>query len=329
MIGKISIGKSFRGCLNYCLENKGQQISTKNRAEILEYNYCFGDKKELIEQFNDVRNLNLNLSKPVLHIALSFAPGERVSRAQLYDMIYECEVAMGFENNLYVAIEHDDTVHQHIHIVVNRVGLDGKTLPDSHNYRKIAEYCRKMEKKHGLQKVLSPRKFLPKDQRQIPRYDSRKEKLRHEIVCSLATARSYSEFENAIKNKGYEIIKARGISFLDYEKVKVKGSELGYSLQKIEKLLALHPKMRAALIRDNEEKHYKEQAGHLKELPDQHSTNQANLKSDLGEEKKQLQEKLVSESGKHAHILDLLLKAERMQESIDPNFLRKKKSLKP
>jgi hypothetical protein len=140
MIGKISIGKSFRGCLNYCLENKEQNIHAKNRAEMLEFNYCFGDKKELIGQFNDARNLNPNLSKPVLHITLSFAPGERVSRPQLYDMIYECEEAVGFDKNLYVAIEHDDTVHQHIHIVVNRVGLNGKTLPDGHNYRKIAEY---------------------------------------------------------------------------------------------------------------------------------------------------------------------------------------------
>jgi hypothetical protein len=283
----------------------------------------------LIGQFNDARNLNPNLSRPVLHITLSFAPGERVSRPQLYDMIYECEEAMGFEKNLYVAIEHDDTVHQHIHIVVNRVGLNGKTLPDSHNYRKIAEYCRKMELKHGLQKVLSPRKFLSRDQKQIPRYDCRKENLRREIVFSLATAHSYREFENAIKNKGYDIIKARGISFLDPKKVKVKGSEVGYSLQKIEKLLALHPKIRAGFIKHNEEKHYKEQAGHLKEPSDQHSTNQANLKSGLREEKKQLEEKLISESGKHAHILDLLLKAERMQERIDPNFRPKKKSLKP
>ena len=38
MIGKITIGKSFSGCINYCLEDKllpSQEVAFKNRAEIL------------------------------------------------------------------------------------------------------------------------------------------------------------------------------------------------------------------------------------------------------------------------------------------------------
>jgi predicted RNA binding protein with dsRBD fold (UPF0201 family) len=40
-----------------------------------------------------------------------------------------------------------------------------------------------------------------------------------------------------MKEKGYEIIKGRGISFADEKKVKVKGSEVNYSLQTIERIL--------------------------------------------------------------------------------------------
>lgn len=331
MIGKIRIGKSFRGCLDYCLENKPEQINNgevKNRAEILDFNYCFGDKKELIKQFNDIRNLNRNLSKPVMHITLSFSPGERIPEPKLYDMIYECAEQMGFEKNLYVAIAHDDTLHQHIHIVVNRVGLDGKTLSDSHSYRKIAAYCRKMEIKHGLKKVLSPRKFLLPEQRQIPRYDTRKENLRREIVCSLLTAKSYSEFERSIRNKGYGIIKARGIAFLDSEKVKVKGSEVGYSLHRIEQLLAAHPKMRIGSIKHIEEKHFKEHSEYFKELAAKQSSNEVHADPGFKKEERQLEQQLASLSIKHSNILDILLQAERQQESINSNFLPKKKSLK-
>ena len=42
-----------------------------------------------------------------------------------------------------------------------------------------------------------------------------------------------------MKTFGYQILKARGISFIDDKKVKIKGSEVGFSLMKIEKLLAL------------------------------------------------------------------------------------------
>jgi hypothetical protein len=77
MIGKIGTGRSFSGCINYCLEDKllrSQEAAFKNRAEILNFNQCFGNKKELIQQFNEVRRLNPGLSKPVLHITLSLAP---------------------------------------------------------------------------------------------------------------------------------------------------------------------------------------------------------------------------------------------------------------
>src|SRR6266536_1622973 len=91
MIGKIIIGKSFKGCINYCLEDKtqkeGEKLVIKNRAELFAYNQCFGNKQELIRQFNEVRQLNPKLSKPVLHITLSLAPEEKLSKATLTDMV--------------------------------------------------------------------------------------------------------------------------------------------------------------------------------------------------------------------------------------------------
>ena len=87
MIGKITIGKSFRGCLAYCLNDKSktlpQEEIMKDRAEVLLFNKCFGNEKELAQQFNEVRQLNPKLSKPVLHITLSLAPGEILSKDKL------------------------------------------------------------------------------------------------------------------------------------------------------------------------------------------------------------------------------------------------------
>ena len=148
MIGKIFIRKSFRSCINYCLEDKAakdnSEIVIKNRAELFAYSQCFGNKKELIQQFEDVRQLNPRLCKPVLHISLSLAPEEKLSKAVLTEMVEECAKQLGFENNQYIAIHHNDTNHQHIHIVANRVGFDGKTVRDSNNYQKSASYCTRL-----------------------------------------------------------------------------------------------------------------------------------------------------------------------------------------
>ena len=219
MIGKVMIGKSFRGCISYCMENKKQKttenISQINRAEVLLFNQCFGNTKELIQQFNETRQLNQKLSKPVLHITLSLAPGERVEKSKLINMVQDCAKEFGFDNNQFIAITHNYTGHQHLHIVANRIGFDKKTVSDSNSYKKMADYCRRMEIQYYLQQVLSPKKFLPKELRKIPRTDTRKEAIKKDIQNALLVSKTYSDFEKQMQQKKYQIIKGRGIAFID------------------------------------------------------------------------------------------------------------------
>jgi hypothetical protein len=92
--------------------------------------------------------------------------------------------------------------------------------------------------KYELKQVLSPRKYLSKEQKSIPRFDQRKELLKTNIQQSLKECCNLQQFELAMNKRGYEIIKGRGISFADEKKVTVKGSEVNYSLATIEKNLA-------------------------------------------------------------------------------------------
>jgi len=242
MIGKTTIGKSFRGCLNYCLHDKLQQGDEevfKNRAEIVLYNQCYGNDKELIQQFNELRMHNIKLSKPVMHITLSLAPKEFLSQERLINISNDCAAHFGFSNNQFVAVAHKDTGHQHLHIIINRIGFDGKTLSDSNSYKKMADCCRKLELKHDLKQVLSPRRFLKPELRNLPRMDSRKEKLKKDIQQCLVNSKTIDEFKTKIQRLNYTVMHGRGIAFKDKQKVYTKGSEIGYSLNTIEKQLAL------------------------------------------------------------------------------------------
>ncbi len=139
MIGKISKGGSFGGCISYVLEDKKLTekeklemrtagLDPRNRAEVILYNRCFGDKAELINDFNEVRALNQRLEKPVLHISLRLADGEQLDKKQLMELAEACARQMGFADNQYIAVLHRDTKGQHIHIVANRVGFDGESF---------------------------------------------------------------------------------------------------------------------------------------------------------------------------------------------------------
>jgi len=257
MIGKIIMANSFKACINYCLDDKltrSQEVVFKYRAEILHFNQCFGNKKELIEQFNEVRKLNPNLSKPVLHITLSLAPSEKLSKGTWSEIVEDCAKYFRFEKNQFIAVSHIDTGHQHLHIVANRIGFDGKTVTDSNSYKKMAAYCRQMEQKFELQQVLSPKRFLREDMRQLPRFDSRKEAMKDRVRECLAAAKNYSEFETFLRTKNYQVIKGRGIAFVDSKGVYAKGSELGYSLAEIEKILQLPVyQKQAVLVRAKQE----------------------------------------------------------------------------
>ena len=242
MIGKVMTGKSFRGCLLYCLNDKKQEENEEqkmsNRAEVLFFHKCGGNDKELIQQFNEVRALNNKLTKPVLHITLSLAQGDKGDRQTLVEISEGCAKEMGFQNNQWVAVLHHDTKHQHVHLVANRIGFDGRTISDSNSYKRIALFCRKMEEQYGLQQVLNPRPFLNQKERQLPRLDQRKQKLQNQVRQCLFLARNYEQFEGLMKRKNITVERGRGIAFIDEKKMRVKGSELGYSLSTIERIMA-------------------------------------------------------------------------------------------
>jgi hypothetical protein len=61
--------------------------------------------------------------------------------------------AMEFDNNQYVVVKHNDTDHDHIHIVASRIRLDGGVVDDSWDYYKSQETIRQLERNYNLETV--------------------------------------------------------------------------------------------------------------------------------------------------------------------------------
>jgi hypothetical protein len=248
MIGKISTGKSFRGCLGYLHEGRLQdnqqaqlEEMAKKQAEVIHYNNCFGSKKQVVRQLVEVSKLNPNLAKPVFHASLSFAhaDGQLLNKQQKADIAIAMAEKFAFDKNQFVVITHADTTHEHIHIVANRVGYDGKTASDSNNYKRMAEFCREMEKVYRLTPVLSPNRFLKPEERvaKTKRIDSRKELLAQTLEWAIGKSESIEQVKTRMEKQGYQVELGRGIAFTDEQKVRFKGSEVGYSMVDIKAAL--------------------------------------------------------------------------------------------
>jgi Relaxase/Mobilisation nuclease domain len=264
MIGKIVIGKSFYHAISYCLEDKKEltleqklEMSKRDgcqhlgRAEVLYYNLCSGNKQELVHDFSEVAHLSNQVEKPVLHLSLKLSPGEHLERNKWIEAAQDFAADFKLENNQYIAVLHKDSKEEHIHILANRVGFNGKAVSDSNSYKKVSELCCKLELKHELKQVLNPHLFLTQEQRHEykldQRIDSRKERMKEFIRDNLLEAKDFNDFRLRMERDGFKLHKGRGIAFTDEKKVTFKGSQLGYSLSNIEKILEQKLELRVQL----------------------------------------------------------------------------------
>lgn len=146
MIPKVKTGSSFSGVLGYALQESKD-------AEIIDKNVVGRDAKELSKAFEKVADLNTRAEKKVKHFSLSFAPGdaEKLNPGILSRISQDFLKKMGYKNNQYVVIQHNDTKHPHVHIVVNRINPETCTaVSDSNEKVKGSRIAREIEREYGL-----------------------------------------------------------------------------------------------------------------------------------------------------------------------------------
>jgi len=150
MIGKQIKGTGFRGCLNYVLGKKD--------AVLIGGTMCGQTPKELAAEFAIARQLRPNLKVAVFHATLSVDSTEKLEHSEENDQRWLARAAnymkaMEFDNNQYAVVKHSDTEHDHIHIVANRICLDGGVVDDSWDYYKSQETIRQLERNYNLETV--------------------------------------------------------------------------------------------------------------------------------------------------------------------------------
>ncbi|MDF7815739.1 relaxase/mobilization nuclease domain-containing protein [Hymenobacter sp. YC55] len=160
--------------------------------------------------FNRGRQLNPNLKLAVWHTSLSFNPDDapRLDSAKMRAVAEDYVRKMGLDQTQYVIVRHHDQPdNQHLHIIANRVGNDGKTIADGQNFFRSKKVLIELTREHGLTppKGLRPDKQHPTQLRGV-------DKTRHEIREALRTV-----LASATDSKGfYEGLRGHGVDFQIY-----------------------------------------------------------------------------------------------------------------
>ncbi|RZJ93917.1 MAG: hypothetical protein EOO60_04175, partial [Hymenobacter sp.] len=203
---------------------------------------------EMISDFNLGKAVNPELGYPVWHTSLSFNPDDvaRLDSDKMRTIAEGYLQKMGLDNTQYVIVRHHDQPdNQHLHIIANRVGYDGKTIDDGRNFYRSKLALQELIAEHELTPIKGQRPELQHPERLRGTDLSRHEML---IIVNQAVAAETQRphLLTALRAAGIgveerfdKVGKATGISF-EKDGYKFKGSELGRHLSSagIDKQLA-------------------------------------------------------------------------------------------
>ncbi|TYF16659.1 relaxase [Enterobacter hormaechei] len=138
-------GKSFKNRVDYILKDDHSFICSNMSADK-------NNVSDLTDEFKTVSSFRQDIKKPVFHAFLSLPKDEKLTDEQWQEIAkdYLKEMNIDIEKHQYICVRHKDTDKDHIHIVANRIGLDGSVWLGQHSAFNTIAACERLEVKHGL-----------------------------------------------------------------------------------------------------------------------------------------------------------------------------------
>ena len=138
-------GKSFKNRVDYILKDDHDFICSNMSSD-------YNNVSDLTDEFKTVSSFRLDIKKPVFHAFLSLPKNEKLTDEQWQEIAkdYLKEMNIDIDKHQYICVRHKDTDQDHIHIVANRIGLDGSVWHGQHSAFNTIAACERLEIKHGL-----------------------------------------------------------------------------------------------------------------------------------------------------------------------------------
>lgn len=193
----VSLAKATKGstqAIDYIMNDKGHAVE-------LDRNMVMGENgQDILSEFREIQSLNTRCENNTYSIVLSpDAAQVKFSNDELQQLTRDHLKNLGLDNHQYIAYVHNSTDEQHVHIIANRISLEGKAHSDSMIHKKAHESAEKLAKERGLYtavEVKQMKREMTKD-------------LRHEISKAYTQCKNKStsieHFQELMSKKGYDV----------------------------------------------------------------------------------------------------------------------------
>ena len=151
MVAKITIGSSLFGATKYNADKVNE-----GKGQLLDTNKIFNDgtgKVDIPQALHDFERhmpLQMRTEKPVIHISLNPHPDDRLTDKELTEMAHEYMQRMGYGDQPYIIVKHEDIDRHHLHIVSVRVDEQGKRINCDFTKRRSLNILRDFEQRYNL-----------------------------------------------------------------------------------------------------------------------------------------------------------------------------------
>lgn len=277
MVVEVSTGNGFRSTISYVHKEHEKDLPQDKKPEVIEKNLVFGNTPEMARQMRFVSNANSRISKPVMHVSVSFDAKERIGEEQRQKAVQSVLKEMGVnpQDHQFLIVKHNDTANPHYHIVLNKVDLDGKKLNLGFDGKKeefiknrLQVIADKIEQEQGLERTQGRNivydadskkgyRFLTADEKSERKTRNKKEIrekspnkreqqgiIKNEVAKVLQEKKltTPEQFKQALASKGVDVRfseNKNGISGVSFktDKISVKGSQIGAKWGDISKVL--------------------------------------------------------------------------------------------
>ncbi|MFI0642646.1 relaxase/mobilization nuclease domain-containing protein [Escherichia coli] len=138
-------GRSFKNRVDYILKDEHSFICSNMSADK-------NNVSDLTDEFKTVSSFRQDIKRPVFHTFLSLLKDEKLTDEKWQEIAkdYLKEMNIDIEKHQYICVRHKDTDKDHIHIVANRIGLDGSVWHGQHSAFNTIAACERLEVKHSL-----------------------------------------------------------------------------------------------------------------------------------------------------------------------------------
>ena len=147
-------------------------------------------------------------AKPVYHFGLSLPTSDHLDPEQWNQAVDQVLLFLGLGGHQALVVAHGDTDHEHVHVVVNRVGDDGRPWHPAYDNLKVLAAIRDIEIEFGLTRIVAREEVpaLSSDAYGQAAGTGRQplaHRMRDQAAAAFAAATDWSDLEARLAARGF------------------------------------------------------------------------------------------------------------------------------